>query len=231
LADIIGLILGSPVVLFGSLFSALIVVALYGLMKMTAPVTKIYNFGESDRRLDEVKATGESPKGLRRDNKRNPQRWFKWKPAFLKVGINRQTTYLAKRGTAYTWNIENGENIKLGSFWDALNVLWSSPEQQKLITKIPQTEQQLLRNNSIYVTVDLDPGYKPPADKDGKEFQAITEEDLATEGDREMARIFAEGAQGARKTQIIPLLLALGSGGMIATLAYGLLGWLHIVGK
>lgn len=227
MSELIGLMLSNPVILFGTLGMGIILVALYGLMAMTKPVTKIYNFGESDRRLDEVTATGESPKGLRRDNKKNPQRWFKWKPAYLKVGINRQTTYLAKRGSAYTWNAQGGNDIKLGSFWDALNVLWSTPEQQKLITKIPETEQALLRNNQIYVTVDLESGIKPTS-IDGKEFQAITEEDLATEGDKEMARIFAEGAKGATRTPVIPLLLALGSGIGVATFAFGLLGWLHI---
>ncbi len=230
MSQVIGFVFSNPLILYGAMFIAIVFTAIYGLMSMTKPITRVMNCGEADRRMDEITVTGETPKGLRRDSKKNPHRWCKYKPAFLCVkGGQRRTTYFAKRGSAYTWNLMDGEEVRIGSFWDALNTLWSAPEQQKLITKIPEREAQLLRNNQIWVTVDLEAGYKPPASNpDGKEFQAITEEDLATEGDKEMARIFAEGAKGATRTPIIPILLALGSGGLLITLAFGLLGWLHI---
>lgn len=209
---IFGLSITIIYIIFGAAVFLLFLMLLYIHFR---PETRVLYFGESDGRLDEVKVKNESSRSLRQ----GPRKWFKYGRAWLTVKNGKRiTSYLGKHGSAYTWRTKEGKIEKIGTLWDAIQQIWD----KDFIKKIPEQEANKLKNNDIYVTVDLDSGFTPEG------FEPITEDTLEQEGDVEMAKQYAEGAKAAGKQAMIPLLMALGCGGLLTMIALGLLGWLSI---
>jgi hypothetical protein len=196
-----------------------LILFLFLLAKLLRPETRVLLLSDDDSRLDEITVDNETSRSLKQKGKR---KWFKWGKAFLQVKNGKRiTTYLGKRGTAYTWKADDGEVKKWGTFWEALNVLWP----QDLIKKIPQSEADKLKTSEVFVTVNIAKGITPEG------FQPMTEDDLLDEADIEAAQDYAEGAKGARKTVLLPLIMAAGTGGLLVMLALGFLGWLRVGGQ
>jgi hypothetical protein len=136
-----------------------------------------------------------------------PQRFFKTNPGytgivgrFLKKPITR---YLGMEGTAYTWELQNGEWIELGTLANAVRTLWG----EEFWGTVPENQQELLETSKINVTVELD---KSPLTPEG--MRSISEEDIQSEEDRKAAETFWQERQHAQRGFYINMLLAGGTG-------------------
>lgn len=201
-----------------------VTVFLYWLYETFRPETHVLLIGEEEKRLDTIKINYETPTTLNSYNKKQPRRFFKLFNGYVESRNGKRVlNYLGKRGTAYTWRIMPypGQNMKIGSLWDGLNAVWDT----KLIEKIPEEAKALLKDSSLFVTVEIDKGLTPPG------YSAITEETIISEGSKTMAEVFARARKNANKPNFMLTLLALGSGGLLTVFILGLLGWLSIGGK
>lgn len=150
------------------------------------------------------------------------QRFFKHHPGFtgivgrfLKKPITR---YLGIEGTAYTWQIESGRWIKLGSLQDAVRTVWG----EDFYSTVPDRQKDLMEESRIQVTVGLDEApLSPPG------MRSISEEDIKSEEDRRAAKVFWEEHKSQQRGFYINMILAAGTGFGIA-LALQLLGILDV---
>lgn len=193
---------------------------LYFLYERYRPETRVSLIEPETGRWDTIKINHESPTTLRSFNKINPRRFFKYQRGFIESRSGKRiTNFLGKRGTAYTWKIDDeGKEVKIGSLFDGLNLAWDPA----LVAKIPEDAKALLKTSDLYVTVKLADGLTP------KGYADISEEHIIKEGDRDMALVFAESARKTRTPPLLFIILSLGMGGLLTVFALGMLGWLRV---
>lgn len=208
---------GYDIIYFYAAFSAAFgILFFYILIKFLAPETRVLHLNDDDGRLNEIRVNQETARSLKQTNQR---KWFKWGKPYLSVRHGKRvTTFLGKMGTAYTWKVEDGEIKKWGTFWEALQALWD----KELIKKIPPADADKLKTSEVYVTINLKEGITPTG------FEPMTEDALLDEANIDMAKDYAEGAKGARKTALLPILMAAGSGGLVTVILFAVMGWLKI---
>lgn len=127
-----------------------------------------------------------------------PQRFFKLRSGwtgqvgrFLKRTV---TKYFGIEGTAYTWKIESGEDIPLGTLSDSLKVVWGEP----FYNQVPAKQRELVEESKIGVTVDISSEPLTP-----KGFRKISEEDIKSEQDRDASETFWKGKKQSTKIRIL----------------------------
>jgi len=129
-----------------------------------------------------------------------PQRFFKHRPGytgivgkFLKKPVTR---FFGREGTAYTWKIEAGKEIKLdpGDLGAAVRTVWG----EEFYDGVPAKQKKLLEESKLGVTVQLEEGPLTP-----EKFHPISEEDIKSEEDRKASETFWEGKKTLVKGQWI----------------------------
>lgn len=100
----------------------------------------------------------------------------------VKQGRRTLTLWLGKRGSAYTFkpaSTPQGKAVKIGSIYEALEVIWS----KELIDKLENKYRDPLLTSEIFVTVELEEGYTPD------NLPAVSEEGVFTEANQNMAEL------------------------------------------
>lgn len=223
MSAIINLVLRNPLIVLiaGTAVGGLVFI--YWLWEKYRPETHVLLIGDEERRLDTVYINRETPTTLSSYDRKQPRRFFKLFAGYIESRRGKRIlNYIGKRGTAYTWRIAAypAKEFRIGSLWDAINLVWD----KALIDKIPEAAQAQLKTSDVYVTVQIAGGLTPEG------YKPITEETIISEGDRIMAEEFAKASKTANKPNIMFVLLALGSGGLLTVFILGLLNWLKIGG-
>lgn len=150
------------------------------------------------------------------------QRFFKYHPGFTGIMgkfIKKPVTrFLGIEGTAYTWEMKNGEYVDAGSFQDVLRAIWG----EDFWDYVPEEQKNLLEDKKIKVTIGLD---ESPLTPEG--YRPISEEDIKQEEDRVASRTFWSEHGAQIRGYLINLFLAGGTGFGIA-LALQILGILDM---
>lgn len=157
---------------------------------------------EREFRFVDLDIDEESAVSIECKNKKGmpPQRFFKHRPGytgivgkFLKKPVTR---FFGREGTAYTWSIEGGQEIKLGSgtLAGAVETVWGS----EFYNAVPAKQKKLLEESEIGVTVQLEGGPLTP-----ERFHPVSEEDIKAEEDRKASETFWEGKKTLVKGQWI----------------------------
>lgn len=222
MSQVINLLVKNPLILVIFAVGITGLVFIIWLWNAFKPETHAILIGEEERRLDTINIDFESPTTLVSRKKPNPRRFFKWKAGYIESRRGKRIlNYICKRGTAYTWSVDDGGGTtKLGTVWDALVHIW--PDE--LVKKIPENAAEMLKTSKVYATVDIDPGLTPA------NFTAITEEMIISEGDQTMALEFAKARKSANRAPMMLLIMTLGAGGLLTVFILGLLNWLKIGG-
>lgn len=171
------------------------------------------------------------------DNKR----FIRVSPSFnIKRGIKVITMFLGKVGTGYCYRIESDkkdlsffdtmrevmgkefvDNLteeeiskiletpwymtqreSIGTLWDALNQVLG----EELMDTLPEEHRIKLIDSKIYVTVKLEEGLTPEG------FKPITEEDIKSEANKNMASLIGQGIKQTLKEDWLKIALAVGCG-------------------
>jgi len=149
-----------------------------------------------------------------------PQRFYKYKPGWLGATgrfIKRPSTiFLAKEGTAYTWSLQSGKDVKIGKLSDALQTVLG----KKFYDLMPEEAKEKLEESKINVTVDLEEGSTPEG------FRPISEEEILREEDRKAAETYWAGKKEAERGAILNTIITI-----LAGVGIGFIGaWLLKVG-
>lgn len=206
----------------------LLVGILVGLMFKPRAKNRVIKLLPRDKRFIEFNIEEESAVGiLCEKNKGYPlHRFIKLFPGytgivgrFLKKAV---TLYFGKEGTAYTWQVKNKVEKKIGSLAKAVQVVWG----QKFYSVIPEEQREKLEESKINVTVNLD-DTALAEDSEGELLPVRREEDIKTEEDRVAAQTYWEGKAMATQKQWLEYLFIAGFGFGVA-LALQILGVLRI---
>jgi hypothetical protein len=118
------------------------------------------------------------------------------------------TRFFGKEGTAYTWKLEgfdkdaNKKMVEFDTLEEAVKFRWGP----KFYEAVPKKQKQLLRDDKVLLTVNLEEGVTP------KGYEPVTEETITLKADEDMAGVLATGLQGLTKTSISQWIFILGAG-------------------
>ena len=184
LAGILQLFNNPMVILF---LIALIVIAGFGLVlwQMLKPEKKILYFSEDENLGEEMNVKRMAPAHLYSKKKKDIYRFIRFREAFnFVIGLKNVTRWLAKKGTAFTQNLETGD---VGPFtlYDIMISLWG----EDVIDALKDEHKQKLIKSEIPITVRLERGKQPEG------YEPITEIYIKQEQDAEMASLFGENVR------------------------------------
>jgi len=132
------------------------------------------------------------------------------------MSIRPSTIFLAKEGTAYTWSLQSGKDIKIGKLSDALRTVLG----KKFYDLMPEEAKEKLEESKINVTIDLEEGSTPEG------FRPISEEEILREEDRKAAETYWAGKKEAERGAILNTIITI-----LAGVGIGFIGaWLLKVG-
>jgi len=98
---------------------------------------------------------------------------------------------------------------------DAVKFRWG----EEFYGTVPEERQALLRDNSMLVTVDLEPGIVPEG------YEPITESTILNKADEDAAELASKAMQGAIKKSVLDWLPWVLAGAGVMAIASKLLGW------
>lgn len=168
--------------LFIAAFISLIGITVYFFYKSPVPKNKsILYFSESDRVLQELKIKELTINSLKTaDNKKFIRNSIAY--TWDKGGKHIQT-WIAKRGTAYTFkpsDTQKGKAQILGTLWNSLEGILG----KDLVDQFSQEVKDLLRDSQVFVTVELEGGTKPSS-----KHPNLDEKDVYSESNQDMAAL------------------------------------------
>lgn len=141
-------------------------------------------------------------------------RFYRYSKAYnFRRGMKLTTRYFAKRGTAYTKMLKNGEvtNVKI---WEIIQTILPP----KTCETLSVDDKNKLMNSTILCTIDLETGYTPKGSAIISEFEA------KKEANDEFANLVGKGInKEVNKQDIMKIFLGLGAGMAIAYI-------LHFIG-
>lgn len=184
LAGIFNFISNPMVVLF---IIALIVIAGFGIVlwQMLKPEKKILYFSEDENLGEEMNVKRMAPAHLYSKKKKDKYRFVRFREAFnFVIGFKNVTRWLAKKGTAFTQQLEEGD---VGPFtlYDIMISLWGDD----VIESLKDEQKQKLIKSEIPITVRLERKKHP------ENYEPITEIYIKEEQDAEMAALFGENVR------------------------------------
>ena len=151
-----------------------------------------------------------------------PQRFFKlrsgWTGTIGKYLKKSVTKYFGLEGTAYTWRIESGEDIPLGTLAEAVKVVVGEP----FYNQIPTKQRELFEESKIGVTVDVSAESLTPVG-----FRKISEEDIKSEQDCDASETFWKGKKQSVKIQVLEYFFIAATGFAICAVLF-LIGILKV---
>lgn len=210
--------LNEPIVALGVMALLFALFILFISFRTFQPSQEVLYFSEAERLCEPLIVTELTPKSIRT---KGNKRFFRNAIAFnVKRGRRIVTTWLAKRGTAYTFKpagTPKGKAKKLGSIYEALESIWS----KELLEKLAKEYRDPLMISDIFVTVELEAGFTPTG------FTAATEEDVFTEANQNMAELVGSRIKEAlrREDWIRNAGLAgIGAAGVLIAQNLGILG-------
>lgn len=138
------------------------------------------------------------------------QRFFKFHPGFTGMAgriIKKPVTrFLGIEGTAYTWDIQNGKDLLVGTLAQGVRAVLG----EDFWSYVPKNQQKVLEDSKMQVTVGLDESPLTPSG-----MRSVSEEDIQNEEDRKAARTFWSEHGIKSKNMIINMILAGGTGAAI----------------
>ena len=172
--------MNEPIVTLGIVAILFAVFVLIVSFRTFTPSQEVLYFSEAERLCEPLTVKELTPKSIRT---KGNKRFFRNAIAFnVKRGRRIVTTWLAKRGTAYTFKLAGtpkGKATKIGTIYEALESIWS----KELLDKLAKEYRDPLMISEIFVTVELDTGFTPTG------YVAATEEDVFTEANQNMAEL------------------------------------------
>lgn len=110
--------------------------------------------------------------------------------------------------------------IPFGTLEDAVIYRWGT----QFYKTVPDERKKALMDDKVHVTVELEPGFIPEG------YAKITEQDINTEGDKNMLRLWATEAKGALKGSLANIVLAIGCGAGLTFIGCLAMGWIPLAG-
>ena len=153
--------------------------------QMLKPEKKILYFSEDENLGEEMNVKRMAPAHLYSKKKKDIYRFIRFREAFnFVIGFKNVTRWLAKKGTAFTQNLETGD---VGPFtlYDIMKVVWS----EETIESLKDEQKQKLIKSEIPITVRLESKKHP------ENYEPITEIYIQQEQDAEMAKLFGENVR------------------------------------
>jgi len=222
--DILLDIFGNPLIdLFLVIF--LLVGIIAGFLFRPKGKKEVCKFDLNSKRFVDFNVTEESAVSLECEPQKGmpPQRFYKNHAGFTGI-VGRflkrpAVRFLGRMGTAFTWKLNSEKVNIIGGLAEALKLVWGND----FYATVPEPQKLLVEKSEIGVTVNLDEAPSEIIDASGKPIK-LTEEDIKIEQDRVAAKTWWEGIKAGEKKDIILLLLAVGAGAGISTIAFVLLG-------
>ena len=149
------------------------------------PEKKILYFSEDENLGEEMNVKRMAPAHLYSKKKGDLYRFIRFREAYnFTIGLKNVTRWLAKKGTAFTQNLETGD---VGPFtlYQIMEVVWS----KETIEELKDEQKQKLIQSEIPITVRLE-SMKQPDD-----YEPMTEIYITEEEDAEMMRLFGENVR------------------------------------
>ena len=147
------------------------------------PVKKVLYFSEEEHQGQEFTIRKTTPAHLvSKPVKKDTYRFIRFRDSYnFQLGWKSVTRWLAKKGTAYSKNLEGGE---VGPFtlFKVMNVVWGT----EVIEALKDELKQQLIESEVMITVKLEEGMTPSEHTDRSELY------IKKEADEEMARLFGE---------------------------------------
>ena len=218
-ANLVELLIRLMFLLLGGIF-------MFILFPMFGSATRILYCRERDGRGSDLAVKAEDE--IRLDTTNN-LRFFKYGRSYAFSGMmNRlKTIFFAKEGTAYTWMLkgftsdaENPDRVELEfpTLWDAVRHKLGD----EFLRPFPEDKREILMDNQMLVTVDLEPGLTPEG------YSPATEQDIADKGKRDMARLLGESAKMALHGGMIDKIPWIFAGIGIGLIGAMALGWIPV---
>jgi len=154
-------------------------------MAMLKPEKKILYFSEDENLGEEMNVKRMAPAHLYSKKKKDKYRFVRFREAFnFVIGLKNVTRWLAKKGTAFTQQLEEGD---VGPFtlYDIMISLWG----EDVIDALKDEQKQKLIKSEIPITVRLERKKHP------ENYEPITEIYIKEEQDAEMAALFGENVR------------------------------------
>ena len=149
------------------------------------PEKKILYFSEDENLGEEMSVKRMAPAHLYSKKKKDLYRFIRFREAYnFTIGLKNVTRWLAKKGTAFTQNLETGD---VGPFtlYQIMEVVWS----KETIEALKDEQKQKLIKSEIPITVRLESMKEPEG------YEPMTEIYITEEEDAEMARLFGENVR------------------------------------
>ncbi len=226
--DLIQLFLGANLVelLMRILFLLVGGLLMYIFFPMFGSATRILYCRERDGRGSDLAVKAEDE--IRLDTANN-LRFFKYGRSYAFTGMmNRlKTIFFAKEGTAYTWMLQgftsdadNPDKVKLEfpTLWDAVRHKLGD----EFLKPFPQDKREILMEDKMLVTVDLEPGLTPAG------YTPATEQDISDKGKRDMAKLLGEAARQALHGGMLDKIPWIGVGIAVGVVGAIALGWIPV---
>lgn len=175
---------------------------------------KIFHFSENERLYDIYNVDAFSPNSLYSNKEK--KRFIRKAPSY-KSRVGNTIMWLAKRGTAYLFRLEDSnktvinedgekENkqvaIKIGTLWEGLQAILGAELCEQFETNV----KERLMNPEVFITVELESGKTPDGLPD------ITEDDVYNETAARMSALIFSGIKEAMKEDYMKIILTLGCG-------------------
>lgn len=156
-----------------------------------------------------------------------PLRFFKFGRAYEFIKRGRAfTRFFGKEGTAYTWRLEGfaktnpeGETkpltLEFPTLEGAVKHCWGNETYEAVQEEL----KAKLRNNKMYVTVNLEPGITPEG------YEPITEQTITKKADEDMASLIGREVKEAQGSDWKMILIMMLAGMGILAIASKLFGW------
>lgn len=184
----------------------------YYIWKRITIQKNIIYFSENERLFEVMKVDDETPTCLI-NNKFN-YRFFRSAPSWTNT-INKNVIWLAKRGTAYLFRLNEDEKDKakpLGTLWEGLKTILGD----ELVNDFTDEVKDKLRESTILLTVSIE---KPEMNEGLPE---LTEEDIQNDTVFRMSQIMFSGIKDAIQQDHVKFLMTLGTGALLYHLALSL---------
>lgn len=192
---------------------------------ITRPKNQIIYCRERDGRAMELDISKEDHITL--ETKTDPPlRFYKYGRSYeLRKRGRAFTRFLGKEGTAYTWIMQGFK--KVGSKLQEIKVPFPTLEDAvksvwgEFYTTVPENMQKALQNNSMLVTVNLEPGITPEG------YKPITEATIRKKNREDAKDLIARGLKGAIQKDWFERLAWIGTGAgltMVGMLLLGVIG-------
>lgn len=152
-----------------------------------------------------------------------PIRIYKYRGAyeFLGKAGKKITTFFAKEGTAYNMALESGEKeVKNANFGEIAEIIWG----EEFYKTVPEDRRKQLETNKLTMTVDIEQGITPTG------YAPITEVNIASDGDENMAAAVAKGVTKGMAIPWINYVFSIGCGAGLTFVACLLMGWIKLAG-